>query len=248
MRPAVQLQMGRPVPAAGVTVPDVSVVVATCNQAATLPETLRSLRAQTLAPNRWELILIDDGSTDETAEILRHAGARMVRQENKGLPAGCNTGLRLARGRYFTRIDSDDFAEPDWLETLFRALEADPHAVCAVPDRREGEGAVWRPVQAETENLYSLIACGTLFRARDLRAIGGFRPLYWEEYDLYLRLRSQGRFLHVARPLYGYRRHAGGMTSNPEKRRQGWKELAELWGVETLRSAGVSPDLEQAIR
>ena len=237
-------------PEAGVTPPEVSVVVVTRNQAATLPETLRSLRAQTLAPDRWELIVIDDGSTDETAEILRReaGGARVVRQETQGLPAGCNTGLRLARGRYFTRIDSDDVAEPDWLETLFRALEADPLAVCAVPDRREGDGAVWRAVRAETENLYSLIACGTLFRARDLRAIGGFRPLYWEEYDLYLRLRSQGRFLHVERPLYGYRKHDGGMTSDREKRRQGWKELAELWGVEALRSAGVSPDLEQAIR
>lgn len=235
---------------AGVSGPEVSVVMATFNQAATLPETLRSLRAQTLAPERWELIIIDDGSTDATAEILRReAGtARVVRQENQGLPTACNRGLELAFGEYFTRIDSDDFAEPGWLETLVRALDSDRQAVCAVPDRREGSEHAWRTVPSEVDNLYSLIACGTLFRTQELRAAGGFRPLYWEEYDLYLRLRPRGRFLHVNQPLYGYRKNEAGMTADLQRRRQGWKELVKLWGVETLRTAGASQDLEQAIR
>lgn len=243
--------------------PMVSVVVAAFNQAEHLPGALRSLREQTLPSSRLQVIAVNDGSADGTSEILRRwAEARggasssagrsagwieRIERENRGLPASCNEGLERARGLYFARLDSDDFAEPAWLETLVRALEADPQAVCAVPDRWEGDLSAWRQVQPQVENLYSLIACGTLFRTEDLRAVGGFRPLYWEEYDLYLRLRSRGRFLRVKRPLYRYRKHAGGMTSDDEKRRRGWEELAEVWGLETLRAAGQSRELEQAI-
>ena len=230
--------------------PLVSVLIAACNQAEHLPQALRSLREQTLPASRLQVIAVNDGSTDGTSEILRGCAGwiERIERENRGLPASCNEGLERSRGRYFARLDSDDAAEPDWLETLIQALEADPQAACAVPDRLEGDGPDWRRVRIETENLYSLIACGTLFRTEDLRAVGGFRPLYWEEYDLYLRLRSKGRFLHVERPLYRYRKHAGGMTADEERRRKGWEELAGVWGMEMLRSAGLSRDLEKAIR
>ena len=230
--------------------PLVSVVIAACNQAEHLPRTLRSLKEQTLPSSQIQVIAVNDGSVDGTAEILRSCSdwVETLEQENRGLPASCNVGLQAARGRYFARLDSDDFAQPDWLETLVRALETHPQASCAVPDRMEGDGAVWRTIPAQTENLYSLIACGTLFRTEALRALGGFRSFYWEEYDLYLRLRSQGRFLHVERPLYHYRKHADAMTADADKRRQGWKELTEMWGIQTLRSAGSNPELDQAVR
>lgn len=230
--------------------PTVSVVIAACNQAGHLPQALQCVKEQTLSSSRLQVIAVNDGSTDSTSEILRrNAGwIERIERENRGLPASCNEGLQRARGRYFARLDSDDSAEPDWLAALVRALEADPQAACAIPDRWEGDGAAWRQVQPHVENLYSLIACGTLFRTELLRAIHGFRPLYWEEYDLYLRLRPKGRFLRVERPLYRYRRHAGGMTADEERRRRGWKELADLWGVETLRAAGQSPELEWAVQ
>jgi GT2 family glycosyltransferase len=100
----------------------------------------------------------------------------------------------------------------------------------------------------DPDNLYSLIACGTLFRTELLRAIGGYRAFYWEEYDLYLRLRTQGRFLHVAAPLYTYRRHAAGMTGSRRARHEGWRQLAQIWGAQALREAGVNPELEEALR
>lgn len=231
--------------------PAVSVVVVTRNQAATLPEMLRSLGAQTLAPARWELIVIDDGSTDETADILRRKApaARVLRRkESRGLPAGCNAGLRLARGKYWARVDSDDSVSPRWLERVLGALEAEPSAVCAVPDRYETGGKNKRKVRSEMENLYSLIACGTLFKTAALRSAGGYRKFYWEEYDLYLRLRSKGEFIRVPEPLYNYRKHAASMTGNREARRKGWRELAGVWGEETLRSAGLSRELEETLR
>lgn len=232
------------------TYPLVSVVLPTFNQALLLPEALRSLRAQTLAPDRWERIVINDGSTDETQEILSHHSdwLRVIRQPNEGLPASCNEGLRMAQGKYLARIDSDDLAAPDWLERMTTALEEAPDASCAVPDHIEWDGAGKRHVRTDPDNLYSLNACGTLFRADLLRAIGGYRPFFWEEYDLYLRLRAQGRFLHVAAPLYTYRRHAAGMTHSRQARHEGWRQLAQVWGAQALREAGLNPELEEALR
>jgi len=224
--------------------------MATYNQAASLPETLSSLRVQTLSPDHWELIVINDGSTDATKEIL-HRNSKLLRafhQPNQGLVASCNTGLRLARGKYFARIDSDDLAAPDWLERMAAALEMVPEASCAVPDRYEWDGAGKQHVRAELDNLYSLTACGTLFRTEMLHAIGGYHPFYWEEYDLYLRLRPLGRFLHVPGPLYTYRRHTAAMTQSREARHQGWRELAQAWGEQVLRTAGMNPELEEALQ
>lgn len=230
--------------------PLVSIVMVTCNQAATLPEALSSLQAQTLPPDRWERIVIDDGSTDETQEILSRQSdwLRVIRQPNQGLPASCNAGLQSARGKYLARIDSDDLATPDWLERMATVLETAPEASCAVPDRYEWDGAGKRTIRVDLENLYSLIACGTLFRTELLRAIGGYRPFYWEEYDLYLRLRTHGRFLHVVAPLYTYRRHAAGMTQSRQARQEGWRQLAQTWGAQALRAAGTHPELEEALR
>lgn len=229
--------------------PLVSVVIAACNQAQHLPQALESLRRQTLAAHQVQVIAVNDGSQDGTGQILRGCDwIDRIERENRGLTASCNEGLERARGRYLARLDSDDSAEPDWLEALVNVLEQEPQAACVVPDRWEGDGDTWHRVRPDPQNLYSLIACGTLFRTSDVRGVGGFRPLYWEEYDLYLRLRPRGRFARLERPLYRYRRHSGGMTSDDERRRLGWRELVEIWGADTLRSAGVSRELEQEVR
>ena len=228
--------------------PAVSVVMATHNQAATLSEALKSLKAQKLPAAEAEVIVVNDGSTDETARILRrHQGwIRLIETEHRGLVSSCNEGLAAARGRYFTRIDSDDLADPYWLLELSHLLEQDPGACCVIPDRYELHGTARRRVNVDPSNLYSLTACGTLFRTESVRKAGGFRPFYWEEYDLYLRLKTLGPFLHWPEPLYLYRKHPGGMTHNESERKDGWRELAQAWGSEALRAAGSHPELEFA--
>ena len=228
----------------------VSVIVATFNQAAYLRQALNSLRAQTLSADAFEVIVVNDGSTDRTAAILGEYGpwVRVVERENRGLVASCNDALALARGCYFARVDSDDFVEPEWLSALLEPLQRWPDACCACSDRYELCDDRRRLVFADLSNLFSLEACGVLIRTDDLRRVGGFRPFYWEEYDLYLRLRQEGRFLHVPRPLYIYRKHADAMTSVASKRLQGWADLARVWGADTLRSVGVNAELDEALR
>jgi len=223
--------------------------MATYNQAGYLRQALDSIRAQTLPYNDFEVIVINDGSTDGTSEILRgyEGWIRLIERENRGLVASCNEGLGLARGCYFARLDSDDFVAPEWLECLVDASQANPKACCVYSDRYELCYGQWRYVKVQPNNLYTLQACGTLIRTNALRGAGGFRPFYWEEYDLYLRLRQVNEFAHVPRPLYMYRKHTDRMTYDVSKRLEGWLQLAREWGSDTLRSAGFDPDLNKAL-
>lgn len=108
--------------------PVVTVIVPCYNYAHYLPMTLDSIIAQTLAT--WECIIVDDGSTDHTKDVaLAYARQderiRYIYQENKGLSAARNTGLKKARGRFAQLLDADDLIEPQKLELQVYALEND---------------------------------------------------------------------------------------------------------------------------
>jgi glycosyltransferase involved in cell wall biosynthesis len=109
--------------------PLISVIVPTYNYGRYIGETLESLRAQTYAA--WECIVVDDGSTDDTGEVVaRYAGreprVRYVRQENQRQAAARNNGIRHARGQYIQFLDADDLLEPEKFARQVALLEARP--------------------------------------------------------------------------------------------------------------------------
>lgn len=101
----------------------ISVIVPTYNRAAWIDRTLRSILAQSLAPR--EIIIVDDGSTDDTAAVVATFGdaVRYVRQENAGVSAARNHGARLASGQYLAFVDSDDLWHPLKLEAQLAAVD-----------------------------------------------------------------------------------------------------------------------------
>jgi glycosyltransferase involved in cell wall biosynthesis len=130
-----------------VGVPRVSVILPTFNRASFLPEAFLSIAAQTLSD--WELIIVDDGSLDDTAEVCRsfaeesHRPVLYVHQANAGAARARNTGIRRARAEYLAFFDSDDFWEPEYLSTLVGALEGAggvdwAYAACRVEERDTG--------------------------------------------------------------------------------------------------------------
>ncbi len=108
----------------------VSIILPTYNRAGFLPQAFASIRAQTWTD--WELIIVDDGSTDNTQEILPELCAtitqpvRLLRQENQGPYAARNAGLDNANGRYIAFFDSDDIWLPHHLKDCVEALEGNP--------------------------------------------------------------------------------------------------------------------------
>src|SRR6202000_2278953 len=96
--------------------PKVSIILPTYNRADTIMRAVRSVQAQTFQD--WELIVVDDGSTDDTASLLAGVETRMVltRQPNRGFTEARNAGIRAARGPYIAFLDSDDEFMPHHLE------------------------------------------------------------------------------------------------------------------------------------
>lgn len=118
---------------------EISVVVATYNRAELLAGALQSLAEQTLDPSLFELVVVDNGSTDETPELVAefrrsHAKphTRLISEKRPGLGRARNTGDEQAEGRLIAFLDDDARAEPDWLEQalrLFERVEPSPFAV-----------------------------------------------------------------------------------------------------------------------
>lgn len=109
--------------------PLVTVIVPCYNYGRFIAETLRSLQAQSLQD--WECVVVDDGSKDDSAEVVRgfvesDARIRYVYQENQGLPSARNTGIAHAQGRYLQFLDADDLLQPDKLRLQAEYLEAHP--------------------------------------------------------------------------------------------------------------------------
>lgn len=109
----------------------ISVILPTYNRAALIGETIDSLLAQSRQPD--EILVIDDGSTDDTADVLsRHPELRVVRTENGGKAKALNMALKMIRGDLVWILDDDDLLEPDACKLMAAALEADPQlAFCA---------------------------------------------------------------------------------------------------------------------
>jgi len=120
-----------------------SVVVPTYNRAGTLDRVLASIGRQTVSPD--EVIVVDDGSTDSTADVLARWQSRLplkaIHQENRGVSAARNTGIRAARSDIVAFIDSDDEYVPTAIETLKGLFEKQPTAIVAFSDAQLLEGA-----------------------------------------------------------------------------------------------------------
>lgn len=130
--------------------PIVSVIVPVYNGARHIRQCVESVLAQTFAD--FELICVDDGSTDDTARILADIAARdkrlhVIHQENKGEGAARNTGLAVARGRFLSFFDADDFTEPQLLErAIARAVDTDADIVAYRVDSYNDETGETLPV------------------------------------------------------------------------------------------------------
>lgn len=210
---------------------------------------LESVFSQTLPAEEYETILVNDGSEDSTeqtiAPYLQRPNFRYFKNpENRGLAGTCNRALEAAQGEYVTRLDADDLFDSTLLEKLLEAMERGTTDFVSC-DRRELnlETGETREIRIEPFNLFQLIAIGTLMRRHLLLKIGGWRNLFLEEYDLYLRYLSESARppVHLRQPLLTYTIRPGSMTADLARSEKGWRELRRLWPREVLSKQGAPP-------
>jgi hypothetical protein len=209
-----------------VSPPTISVLMPAYNAQAYLRDAVDSILRQT--QQDFELILINDGSTDATAAIAEELSARDARiryftQENRGIVATLNRGLELCRGEFIARMDADDIAHPRRFEKQLALLRKDPRVVICGSDAsilgRSG-GVIRKPRTDAGCRAWLLVGpCfvhpSVMFRRtlvdRGLRYRPDFQ--YAEDYDFWHRAAALGRMCNIKEPLLAYRFHGGQLTS-----------------------------------
>jgi GT2 family glycosyltransferase len=190
--------------------PRVSVVVCTYNGGRTLEQCLRSL--ESLDFPDYEVIVVDDGSTDDTRAILsRFPNVRAIHQPNQGLSVARNVGLEAATGAVVAYTDSDCFAHPDWLTGLVHQLLQTEAAGVGGPNLTPDDGWLAACVAAspgqpthvlESDQVAEHIpGCNMAFRRETLLAVNGFDPIYrkaGDDVDLCWRLQQAGHWITFA--------------------------------------------------
>ena len=219
----------------------VSIILPVYNGERYLREAIDSVRAQTYTD--WELIVVDDGSTDASATIVQEYAdndtrIRLVRQENKKLPAALNTGHREARGEFLTWTSDDNRLKPDFLTVLVAEMQerpsvdmlfANPEAIdstgkcsgsCTYYEGYQyppGSGVVRLPVLVSRLHAWNSIGAAFLYRRRILPLVGLYSENWFtcEDYDFWLRVNLNAvlRHSHHVAPLYQYRVHGSSLTA-----------------------------------
>ncbi len=198
----------------------VSLVIATFNHARLLAEAIDSALSQTLDP--VDVVVVDDGSTDDTPAVLARYDARIrvLRQPNRGLAAARNAGLAATRGTYVAFLDADDVLAPTKLAEQVAVLERAPTlgwTYCDVLIETVATGArvtAWLFPELIHGNFIPAIA--PLVRRTALDVVGGFdeRLTALEDWDLWLRLALSAEARYSPAVLATYRVRPGGMSED----------------------------------
>jgi glycosyltransferase involved in cell wall biosynthesis len=198
-------------PGALIPAAEFTVIIPTFNRAPLLERAISSVLAQTVAPA--EILVIDDGSTDDTASLCAKYGETItyVRQPNGGVAAARNTGIRRASSPWIAFLDSDDYWTAHHLERIAGAIRATGGMArfyfsdMALPSQGAGDTTLWKYVGFAPVPPWQFVPCGTawmllkrqpvqaqcgVFSAAALRAVGGFDPRYRvsEDVELFCRL------------------------------------------------------------
>jgi glycosyltransferase involved in cell wall biosynthesis len=245
----------------GNPLPRVSVITPAYNAGRFLSDTIESVRRQTFED--WELLIVDDGSTDDTVTIVERCVAsdrriRLLRQPNAGPSAARNHGMRAARGAFFAFLDSDDQWLPSFLEHQLGVFDAHPEASLVTTTAYDlggpHDGQSRRRPAADYPALTlediirndSAVFIMTVFRREVFERIGGLDEAQWtsEDYDFWIRAALAGFVFRVStQPLALYRRHEGSLSSDNARMLRG---ILQTY-CKTRRACANGSDAQRAV-
>ncbi|MBT9539917.1 glycosyltransferase family 2 protein [Thiobacillus sp.] len=244
--------------------PSVSIIIPAYNAEAFIAATLDSVLAQTVAPA--EIIVINDGSTDTTPELLSAYGSRIqvFHQQNAGQAAARNTGARLSRGDLLLFLDSDDLLDPDFLAQQGALLTRFDGADAVYCDHRTIDetgqitamtGALGYPrpsgdiLRALLHGPCIVTPGLVLLRRAAFEATCGFNQTTamrgYEDDALWLEMAARGSFIYNPHTLLSYRRHAAQATrQSAYQLKAGLARLTALQAIAAAVTARAQPELQ----
>lgn len=205
--------------------PKVSICIPTYNRKNYLRETIDSILAQTYKD--YEIVIVDDGSTDGTEEMIKKLAIPITYhwQKNRGDAAARNKLIELAQGQYISFIDSDDLLMPDSIERMVKTLESENGDVIVYGSyyRIDENGRIYGKCRRKlrsgiiTKYLFQTVlvhSCGSMLPMSILKASATFDTSLrvCSDYDMWLQLSTQYRFVALPKPTFKRRRHPGNLS------------------------------------
>ncbi|HMO34116.1 MAG TPA: glycosyltransferase family A protein [Lacibacter sp.] len=204
----------------------VSVIIPCYNQGEYVMEAIASVQQQTYS--HWEIILVNDGSTDEyTLELLHKLelpGVKVIHTTNQGLPAARNNGIAQANGDYLLPLDADDKIAPTYMEKAINIFQQNMQVKLVYcrgryfGGRRDLVPFNKDPFSLKDLLLYNFIFCSAFFKRNDFEAVGGYSVNMragWEDWDFWIRLLKEGGdVFQIPEELFFYRSKASSMIED----------------------------------
>ncbi len=199
--------------------PTISIIIPAFNQEKYIGRCLRSALNQTRPLDEYEVIVINDASTDRTPyalELFENEILLVNNTERLGLPGSLNRGIRKARGRFVVRLDADDYVHHEYLNILALHLEMNSFLDAVACDYQLVDDH--ENILEQVNCLERPIGCGIMFRMEQIIDIGLYDEnfLAREEEDMRLRFERKYEIERIALPLYRYRRHENNMTNDAD--------------------------------
>ncbi len=237
--------------------PLVTIYITNYNYGSYIKEAIESVLNQSFKD--IELIIIDDGSTDNSRMIIESyshlSNTRIIFQKNKGLNVTNNIAMRLAHGKYLVRLDADDYFSEDAIEKMSNKLESDPDLGLVFPDyylidtlgdviAKEQRHAFDKDVSLLDQPAHG--AC-TMIRRLFLEKLGGYNESFscQDGYDLWIRFTAKYKVANINEPLFNYRQHNSNLTKNEERILTTRAEIKESFvtkeKIKTPKTLGILP-------
>jgi len=209
--------------------PLVTVYITNYNYSDYIEQAIRSVLNQTLKD--FELIIIDDGSTDGSKAIIetyaQNPKVSIIYQKNKGLNITNNVALKAAKGKYIVRLDADDYFEENALKEMSDVLEEKPEIGLVFPNYYivdASNNIVSEIKRHDFDNEVTILdqpahgAC-TMIRVASMKKVGGYDESYTcqDGYELWVKFISKFKVTNINKTLFSYRRHNNNLTNNEDR-------------------------------
>ena len=211
----------------------ISVIIRAYNSAKFISKAVESALNQTLNKKHYEVLVVDDGSKDNTSDVLKRYNKkiRIIRQKNLGPATATNKGILKSKGEYIILLDSDDQFLPDILEKMLSQFENNQLIDFAYCDYFEKNGNTKKKISLKN-NIFNSLACAIMFKKKLFNEVGLYdKNMIFGEYDLLIKLIKNKRIgKHIPVPLYIYNRIKNSLTSDSNMVETGIWQLKEKYG------------------
>lgn len=210
----------------------ISIIIPAYNAQRTIKKSVDSALNQNFPQEGYEVIVINDGSTDNTLEILKSYGEKIkvINQENQGYLKASNKGFREAKGEHVIKLDADDCFEPTILKEMAAILNKKPEIDFVYCDYYEKTFLGGIKKVSTKDNIFNTIGIGIMYK-KDKFAEQGFfdERVMFAEYDLLLKTKGKWKGYYIEKPLFYYNRRQESITGSQQWVKKAIDQLKKLY-------------------